>query len=325
MSTTRDFGQEGFLWFIGTVEDRNDPLKLGRVRVRIMNVHGNSREHPTDTLPWAVIMNSVHSASTNVKEEQPGTEDHWWKTGVAPVGLNIRSTVVGFFLDGTERNQPVVMGTINGIPDNWPYPFEDGKGPPRNHDVPEEAREINTVPKTIVKDITNIEEDIIYEPITAYKAKYPYNKVTKTERGHVFEVDDTPDNERVHQFIRGGAYDELATIVYEVDNKKFLATRRIEKTTDNKHEVDLVDRTVWVGRDEIHRVQNNRTDSVGNNVTQSIGNNVTQSIGNNEVRTIANNQTETIKGNVLITVEGNYDLNVTGNVTINGKRIDLNP
>ena len=27
-------GMDGFIWFTGVVEDRNDPSKLGRVRVR---------------------------------------------------------------------------------------------------------------------------------------------------------------------------------------------------------------------------------------------------------------------------------------------------
>ena len=32
-------GQDGFSWFVGVVEDRNDPLKLGRVRVRCLGYH----------------------------------------------------------------------------------------------------------------------------------------------------------------------------------------------------------------------------------------------------------------------------------------------
>ena len=32
-------GQDGFTWFIGVVEDRNDPKKAGRVRVRCLGYH----------------------------------------------------------------------------------------------------------------------------------------------------------------------------------------------------------------------------------------------------------------------------------------------
>ena len=39
MSTTDFMGRDGFIWFAGVVEDRNDPLKLGRVRVRCLLSH----------------------------------------------------------------------------------------------------------------------------------------------------------------------------------------------------------------------------------------------------------------------------------------------
>ena len=36
----QDFmGKDGFSWFVGVVEDRNDPAQLGRVRVRVLGRH----------------------------------------------------------------------------------------------------------------------------------------------------------------------------------------------------------------------------------------------------------------------------------------------
>ena len=35
--TTKNLGDGGFKWFVGVVEDRNDPEYLGRVRVRVYN------------------------------------------------------------------------------------------------------------------------------------------------------------------------------------------------------------------------------------------------------------------------------------------------
>lgn len=46
------------------------------------------------------------------------------------------------------------------------------------------------------------------EPESPYNAKYPYNKVTETESGHVIEVDDTPGAERIHQYHMSGTYTE---------------------------------------------------------------------------------------------------------------------
>ena len=36
-------GQEGFVWFVGVVEDRDDPERLGRVRVRCLGYHTENK------------------------------------------------------------------------------------------------------------------------------------------------------------------------------------------------------------------------------------------------------------------------------------------
>ena len=35
----RFMGLDGFCWFIGVVEDREDPEQLGRIRVRALGLH----------------------------------------------------------------------------------------------------------------------------------------------------------------------------------------------------------------------------------------------------------------------------------------------
>lgn len=175
--TTRNIGEEGFRWFIGVVEDREDPLKLGRVRVRIYNVHSMKQSRVgTENLPWAVVMSPITGANYN-------------KVGQAPVGIQIGTTVIGFFMDGDDGNNPVIMGATAGIPGQ----IID------NHDVPPEARELNTVNK----------EQLGPEPSSAYRAKYPYNKVMRTEGGHVIEIDDTPNFERIHIYHKSGTYVEI--------------------------------------------------------------------------------------------------------------------
>jgi hypothetical protein len=45
-------GTEGFFWFFGVVEDNNDPLKLGRVKVRCFGLHNDDpNELRTEHLP----------------------------------------------------------------------------------------------------------------------------------------------------------------------------------------------------------------------------------------------------------------------------------
>lgn len=86
-----------FVWFMGVVEDIDDPLKINRVRVRCIGFHSdNKAEIATEDLPWAPMLNSPASMS-------------------APM-LNQGDWVVGFFVDGETAQQPIVMGSITGIP-----------------------------------------------------------------------------------------------------------------------------------------------------------------------------------------------------------------
>jgi predicted chitinase len=99
------FGRDGFYWWIGVVEDRDDPEKIGRCRVRILGYHLDNKEVlPTGDLPWAVPMQSITSAGISGK-------------GAAPVGPLEGSWVVGFFMDGKDKQQPMILGTMGGLPD----------------------------------------------------------------------------------------------------------------------------------------------------------------------------------------------------------------
>ena len=47
-------GLDGFVWFIGVVETLEDPLNVGRCKVRIFGWHDkNTDEVPIEDLPWA--------------------------------------------------------------------------------------------------------------------------------------------------------------------------------------------------------------------------------------------------------------------------------
>ena len=55
-------GRDGFTWWVGEVEDIEDPQNLGRTKVRIIGWYtgaGNvayTKDMPTEDLPWAVTM-----------------------------------------------------------------------------------------------------------------------------------------------------------------------------------------------------------------------------------------------------------------------------
>jgi hypothetical protein len=96
-------GKNGFVWWQGVVEDIMDPLKLGRVRVRVLGWHTeNKSEIPTDSLPWASVILPANSPFISGK-------------GWSPNGLLQGCWVVGFFRDGVNAQEPVVFGTMGGM------------------------------------------------------------------------------------------------------------------------------------------------------------------------------------------------------------------
>ncbi len=108
-----------FTWWQGVVEDRNDPFKLGRCRVRILGYHTDDKQQiPTNTLPWAMPIQPITSAAIS-------------GIGITPTGAVEGTWVFGFFRDGENAQEPVIFGTVGGKPEEGPNPsrgFNDPKG-----------------------------------------------------------------------------------------------------------------------------------------------------------------------------------------------------
>lgn len=90
-------GMNGYVWWIGVVENVFDPLKLGRLQVRIIGWHTDDLSAiPSESLPWAQTVLPLSDTNKSM-DVMPGD----W--------------VTGFFLDGTNGQNPVVTGSLNGI------------------------------------------------------------------------------------------------------------------------------------------------------------------------------------------------------------------
>ena len=125
--------------YFGIVEDRNDPKEMGRVRVRVFGIHSADKinDIPTADLPWSPVMNPTTT---------PGTSG----LGQAPF-LVPGSWVIVQFMD-REQQSLMVMGTVNGFPDNKPNSengFADPVGTfPREieeSDIERRARGVNDI------------------------------------------------------------------------------------------------------------------------------------------------------------------------------------
>ena len=112
-------GLDGFVWFVGVVEDRNDPDALGRVRVRCIGFHTEDISAlPTTDLPWAHVMHPV-------------TDPSMHGMGSTPSFLVEGSYVIGFFRDAGDKQQPIIIGSLPGNPESAADPrsgFNDPRG-----------------------------------------------------------------------------------------------------------------------------------------------------------------------------------------------------
>ena len=96
-------GRDGFIWWFGVVEDRNDPLALGRVRCRVYGYHTEDKTKlPTIDLPWAYCVQPTNSASSG-------------GVGTSPTGPIEGTWVVGFWRDPDFMQEPMIFGTLPGI------------------------------------------------------------------------------------------------------------------------------------------------------------------------------------------------------------------
>ena len=109
---TNIVGRDGFVWWIGRVaaasswKKQNNTLavdnkKQQRVKVRIIGYHPwEETEMPENDLPWAEVMQDAQVGSG-----QGGMGE--------TMSLQGGETALGFFLDGEEAQQPVIMGLLN--------------------------------------------------------------------------------------------------------------------------------------------------------------------------------------------------------------------
>jgi hypothetical protein len=290
MNNGNYMGLGGFHWFTGVVEDRNDPLKAGRVKVRILGAHtANKTILPTEDLSWCLVMLPITASGIS-------------GIGQSATGLLEGSWVFGFFRDGERSQDAVILGSLPGRPTqgaNSSSGFNDPNGIyPRYINEPDTNRlAVNGEIKhsSLATDAANRITDIqAYnsewsQPASTYAAVYPFNQVYESESGHIVEFDDTKDHERIHIRHRSGTRLEITA------NGDQLAITK----GDNYIIID------------------------GNNKVYIAGSSDITVNGNANIR--AAGDVGVLASNIDMVASGNIDISAGGDVTIKGARIDLNP
>ena len=324
-----------FIWFTGVVEDVNDPEEMGRYRVRCFGYHSDNRgDIPTEDLPWASVMMPVTSASTS-------------GIGHSATGLVQGSWVIGFFRDGSNVQDPVIMGSIPSMFEARPeysqgfsdpdqvYPLEDTLTKP---DTPQPARKDykdSAVYKS--KDSrSNISITPTNPPITSKDTSktwtlpslaknvvpiYPNNHVYQSESGHVLEFDDTSGKERISVFHKSGSYDEVNA---RETNGEHYGDRSVVIVGDS-YEVVIQNKNIYITGDLNLNVDGNMNTKCKNyklevleDMEVTVGTAQTVNVGTGQTVTVGEGQTITVAGDQNITAavtKINNNVDVTGTIT----------
>ena len=344
-------GLDGFVWFTGVVEDRNDPSKLGRVRVRCLGFHTEDlTKIPTIDLPWAHVMH-------------PTTDPCMQGLGNSPSFLVEGSWVVGFFLDAVEKQQPLIIGSLPGIPKNvadhtkgfndprsgqstqddyigtptyGPYPGDPESGhtieqPDTSMLARGETSEdhkslidrrvaqqlkipIATKPNigTVSDTLKTTQEASTFDepdakstlptdsPYTA--SQYPYNHVFESESGHVMEIDDTPEKERLLRYHKRGTFEEIHP-----------NADRVVKVIGDNYEVIMQNNNVFVNG-TVNLTTGPCNHLVRGDYVLEVEGNYTRKIHKSEQVKIGARGSEAGGGNLEEEINGNHSFNVVNSV-----------
>ena len=354
-------GKNNFIWFNGVVEDRNDPQKLGRLRVRCVGIHTDNKDDlPTADLPWSQLIHPITSSGISGLGHSPGfiVEGTW---------------VFGYFRDGYAMQEPMVIGTLPGKPvelantaagfydPNGVYPkyknevdtnrlaTNDSNNPhlglelrklTRKTGVPTADFDAVPVEEHISTAIEASDSDTWNQPNIPYAAVYPFNHVFESESGHVMEIDDTKDNERLFTQHRTGTSQEIdkdgnQVNIIKGDHYNIVSGKRqaviegnLDITIGGRHKIYINKDgqtnnhyDIQVGPNASVNIQIDKGDM---NVVLKDGKLNTNVAGDYNMK-IGGNMNLDVRGNKTETVSGSKTSNTTGNVIHRGARIDLNP
>ena len=331
-------GQDGFTWFIGVVEDRADPEKAGRVRVRCLGYHtADLKKIPTADLPWASVMMPVTAGANS----GIGVSSHFLLEG---------TWVVGFFRDDAEQ-EPVIMGALPGYNSTETTGFTiasssaaggqslDGGFKDPNSKYPTSAyvgktdtnflaQELQTTHLATSTRTTNdpaswstASGDATFLTSGIEGSKYPFNHVLETESGHFIEFDDTEGNERIHIYHKKGTFIEIDksgnVMIKTVGNVTNVIAGNMDTYVQGNYSLSVD------GNLDMYAV-GNLTEKITGNVKTTITGNVESAITGTLTEEVTKDVTQDYKMNLTTTITALGSIKASGAMTVGGSSISFN-
>ncbi|QZI90514.1 hypothetical protein MYOV003v1_p0190 [Vibrio phage 207E48.1] len=279
-------------WFIGTIENVEDTTNSGLVQVRIMGVHlTDTQLLPTDMLPWGKILLPPTSAGNK-------------GVGRSPTGLTVGSMCVGYALDAGFTDLKIV--------NTW-QTHDDVHILARNDNDEELKNSVVGHKKDALEKGIPTFDSTWDEPATPYAAKYPYNDVEVSRAGHVFEIDNTPEHERLHWLHKSGTFQEI-----HPDGSRVLKVigEDVEMYLKGRNLVVKGNCNVTILGNADVFVKGNKREKIGGDLIQEVGGDVKQKVGGSRIETIVGSDTKKAGGAISRTAGGN--------ITDSGANINLN-
>ena len=216
----------------GVCEDRNDPLCLGRCKVRIIALHSEDKTIlPTSDLPWAYPLLPTTSGSIS-------------GIGVSPTGILPGTWCAINFLDSAFQC-PIIIGVVGGIPQGGDtYTSVDG----------------NSTPQPLVYNGEDVPPNNI-DGTSNFSANEGGAFVLPTVEGEAVDIgplsaeDFIKLRETIAQHESGGAYNKRNTLGF-IGRYQFGAAALsdlgyVKKGYTSK---DLQNSECWTGKDDIYGI-----------------------------------------------------------------------
>lgn len=168
------------------VQDNNDPKKLGRLKLYVPELFGTAL-----TTDWANPMVGTLSA-TRLPDAPRGSWDMgtFW---IPDIDMGVWCQ-----FEAGDISRPVWSGVWWAEPDGVSEAPKLAKG--------EEDETVQSLTYPLVTG-TTVFDEVSQDP---FDAVYPFNRVIKTKAGHVIEVDDTENAERVKVTHKSGTFIEIS-------------------------------------------------------------------------------------------------------------------